>query len=637
MYNIEINSSANAFGNDNIFGIGKIIEGDEIHVTKIVNIYNKSDEYKELACNLGDLIKRKSEIQEITNKYPDENIFIRERNKVDSEIEKVQEKIKNFKAEVVSLYELFIKIPINTGRLKKAKEFFDAGKFREADAILKTEDIENDVTHLKSVKSIKENELRQTMENLKHRAYEYIIKAQIRATDYTNSEWFSQACNFYENALDAYRAEDMLFEYACFLQRHNQNTQSEDFYKEALKEYQILTKFDPDKTNLFITQILNNLAGIHKDKNDFKSAEAEYAEALTICSNIPESYSKIYLHVKAMTLNGLASLHSTINEQSKAKAEYEEALSIIRSLTESEPKPEYSRDIALILYNLAILYKNENEFEKSEAAFNEALNIFRSLSDSDTAYIPYVAMTLNSLAALHKYANKYSQAETEFNEALTIRKKLAEYNPQTHLPEIALILINMAVLHQDNKEFSRAESENEEALTILRTLSASNPEVYHHYLAMTLNNQAVLHKANNEFSRAETELNEALSIRRNLSEFNPMAYLPFVAETLNNLAELHSKNNDFNRAETELNESLSIYKDFATTNPTTYLPFVAQILMNMAIFYIEDKPDKEKSISLAMEAYKIVNPLYKKIPFLEWYYHNILSILKANGVDISNL
>ena len=193
----------------------------------------------------------------------------------------------------------------------------------------------------------------------------------------------------------------------------------------------------------------NNFAAayFYSSLNNFSEAISFYNYCIGL-TNIPEE--------KARVLNNLAILHRNVNEYPKALKEYEKALEIYRKLAEDNPNA-YLPDVAMTLNNLANLHQNINEYPKALKEYEEALEIRRKLAeDNPNAYLPNVATTLNNLAVLHWNVNEYPKALKEYEEALEIYRKLAEDNPNAYLPYVATTLNNLAVLHDDisNKELS---------------------------------------------------------------------------------------------------------------------------------------------------------------------------------------
>ena len=341
--------------------------------------------------------------------------------------------------------------------------------------------------------------------------------------------------------------------------------------------------------------------------------EDYYLQALAVCRERAKALPFYKDHV-ATILNNLAMLHDDLNQFSAAEKEYNEALEIRRKLAKVYPDA-YLPDVAMTLNNLAILHRNLNQYPAAEKEYNEALEIRRELAkDNPDAYLPDVAMTLNNLATLHDDLNQFDAAEKEYNEALEIRRKLAEDNPDAYLPNVANTLNNLAGVYWKTNKLDTAVSILMEALETYRELAKGNPDVYLPYVATTLNNLAVLHDNLNQYSTAEKEYKEALDTYRELAKDNPDAYLPYVATTLNNLAILHYNLNQYLAAEEEYKEALKIRRKLAKVNPDAYLGNVANTLYNMALLIMKDGQRKEKAKQACQESLDLFAAMAQKAP-----------------------
>jgi tetratricopeptide (TPR) repeat protein len=500
----------------------------------------------------------------------------------DGELQQLLKQLEQLKESVFLLYETFTKIEINTERLRQAKAYFDLGQFREADAILKAEDINADLDKLISRGQQLETEQRQIEASKTQIADEFLIKARLWATFYDEKDWFVRVCEYFEGALRATRTAEILFEYAVFLQKHNQ----------------------------------------------FKEALPLYAEALGICRQLAATNPQSYLPDVATSLNNLAVLHKNLNEYETALGEYEEALEIYRQLAASNPQ-SYLPYVATSLNNLANLHYGLNQYERALGEYEEALKIRRQLAASNPqTYLPDVASTLNNLAVLNQALNEYETALGEYEEALEIRRQLAASNPQSYLPDVASTLNNLANLHSDHNEYETALGEYEEALEIRKQLAATNPQSFLPDVAMTLNNLAILNKTLNKYETALEDYEGALKIYRQLVGCNPQSFLIYIADILNNLAVLHKALSEYETALGEYKEALEIYAQLAATNPQTYLPKEAMIKINLSIFYLESVCDRQKSIALANEALTILQP-FLSIPMFQQYAAAAQQVLDA--------
>ena len=232
---------------------------------------------------------------------------------------------------------------------------------------------------------------------LKHKSDEFFLLAMATQTNYDSPNRFEDTCKYFEGSIKSHANKFNIFNYAKFLQEHNQFKEAEEYYSQYLEDFSL------------------------------QLSQAEYA----------------------MTLNNLAVLHSDQNNYQDALLEYEEALEIRRKLAEANPNA-YLPDVATTLNNLAILHRNQNNYQDALQEYEEALGICRKLAETNpNTYLPDVATTLNNLANLHSDQNKYEEALLEYEEALGIYRKLAEANPNAYLPDVATTLINLSIYFQD--------------------------------------------------------------------------------------------------------------------------------------------------------------------------------------------
>ena len=126
---------------------------------------------------------------------------------------------------------------------------------------------------------------------------------------------------------------------------------------------------------------------------------------------------------------------------------------------------------------------------------------------------------------------------------------------------------------------------------------------------------------------------EALHIFRRLADANPDTYLPDLAMTLNNLAVLYSDRHDLAAAQAAYDEALHIRRRLARTNPETYLPKFSGTAVNLSIFYLQNLPDRDKSLAHAGEALAAAWPFVEVLPACLEHARAILQIVEAWGVD----
>ena len=352
--------------------------------------------------------------------------------------------------------------------------------------------------------------------------------------------------------------------------------------------------------------VLFNLGKEYRTVDQAEAAIESFTEALDIWRERAADDLKLYLPLVVDCLTVLAPLRRSLKDHKKAEAEFVEAIEIRKALAAEDPQTNLPQ-VAALYNGLAITHKQMRLPDAAEIEYREALAIYRQLvSSGSEKLLPELALTVFNLAILHGERNENEAAESEYAEALAIRRKLAAKDPPAFLPLVADTLNNLAMLHRTLKNIPAAENEYTEALAIRRELAAVDPQTHLPKLAETLTNLGVLHRSRNEYAAAENEYTEALAIRRELAAKEPEKFLPGVADTLNNLAVLHRSRKEYKAAEEEYGEALAIRRELATKDPEKFLPDVAMTLVNLAIFYQSAKPDRERSLALALEGNRLM-------------------------------
>jgi tetratricopeptide (TPR) repeat protein len=507
---------------------------------------------------------------EIVSELPEGNV----REKAKFKLNDLIEQERRFKEYVNKLSETFSKIEINTERLKQAKKLFDEGKFREADEILRVDEIQNDQDALLKSKLKKEQEVKKLEQQLIDNANEWLIKAQTIELRFDLSNRFDLAIEYYEKALESNKHSEILFDYANFLQKHNQFDRALDIYKDALEVYYVLYKSGSNNSLIPTAAILNNVGIILESRDDLTEAKKYYFDALNIFRELAKIKPEIFLESVAGTLNNLGYLLSKNNDLIEAQKYFEEALEIRRGMKVTS---ESLKGIGQVLNNWALLETKLENFENAEKFYREAIEIYRKqLSFGNKSYLSLLSGTLNNFGTLKTIMYKHSEAIQFYEEALNIKKELSKKNPKTFLPDVATSLNNIGNLYTQMGKFDEAIKSFYEALEITKILSKAHPQVYLSEYAMTLNNIGSVMYNNNNLEQAEQFFEDSLKIRQEIAKINPEVYIPDVAQTLINLALLNAK-----------------------------------------------KFERSKSLNFVLQAENILEPFSGKLPFVEKYYETI--------------
>lgn len=544
----------------------------------VTQVLAHSYQYKELLFQLKTQQKLYDRTPEVENQ---------ERLEISTKINELKNLVEQFKEDVLRLAEQFNRIEINTDRLKRAKEHFDKGEIGEARAVLESElEQMNDENNRLIIE--RDHYQNDVLPKLINNSEEFLLLALSTQTNYNNPNWFEDTCQYFERSIKGNTNERNTFQFALFLQKHNQFKDAETYYELYLNKFStIISVVDKGTT-------LNNLGVLQANQNKFDKALASFEESLKIRKQLANNEINSYSTYVAKTLNNLANLHSIQNEFDKAFIVYEEALQIDRKLAEINP-------------NL---------------------------------YLQEVAGTLNNLANLLSDKNEIARAITEYQESLKINRMLAANNPDTYLPEIARTLNNLGLLYTSQNQFNEASDNFEEALKVIKQLSRYNPNAYLPRMAEILNNLGRLSHFQNELDKSELEFEEVLRIRRRLSEVNYDANISEIAVTLNNLANLYKAKGENENALKAYEESTKIFSELINVSFQTYFPNYAMNLSNLALFYQSAIPNRNKSIEFAVECIKILFPYTKVISSTQSTFKRALLVLKnwqLNDEEINKL
>ena len=515
---------------DNSSGWNIVVQGEcntvTLNLLNIRDLKSKLDEIKELESTLK------------SSGTAEQRLFI------SGLINKRTREVEEYKQNVLQVANSFSNISINTERLRLAKGHFDKGEFREADAILRAEDLVRDQKALLEAWEQKTNELENIGNQLEHNADEYLIKARLTALQYDQPDRFALACQYFELSLLSVRKSDSLVEYAKFLYKHNQYDKADPLFQEIIGLYEDLCKSDPVQFEPKIAGIYNSISLLNTSRNNFQTEESYYRKALEIYERHSIEDLNRFEPLIATTLINLATLYRRRNNLAAAEIHFLRGMEILERFSKIKPKT-FEPELGRAVNNLANLYYAKNEFSLAETNYLKALEIYKRHYKRNPERIePYIARVYNNLGILYRLNMKFDSARMHFEKALTIKSQLCKTNPEAFEPDLAKIYHSLALLHLKEKTDDIAEINYLKALEIYRRLAKTNREIFDSSIAAIYNDLSVIYFRKNDFLKSEEFLGKSMEIYERLAKSDPEIYQASVALINRNLSLVYSKKKD---------------------------------------------------------------------------------------------
>lgn len=461
-------------------------------------------------------------------KYPDDAGFRKDLQQAEQDLAKFIESIRK-------LLDDIDKIPLNTERGKKAKEYFEKGDYQAAREILNATEMSQEKKAL-----LKKNEqINKQLEEIKVQicdlAADFLLKARLAETDYQlGAQRILTTRQYYEEALELSYTPQYLCDYACFLQNEKKFDDAEKVFLDALPICKNLAQNDLATYLPGVAITLINLGNIvsHK-RSHHDQAEAYYLESIEIFLELTKNNIDSYRVDEAGAFTNLGLLISDDpNRFDEARELFEDAIKICRDVHDKTKSGKALYSAAGAINNLCkILIQQDRKlyFDHIEYLLNEALKMYESLAtNNQERYQSDKALVLNNLGNLVAFdsrRNRHGEAEKIHHKALKFHRELSENNPEVYLPEVGLTLRylgRLVALESDRRE--EAEEFLQEALAIYRKLAESNP---HEYLAEVANTLELLGGVNMQWKQSKIAIRyfrESKRIYSFLAEQDPSVF-----------------------------------------------------------------------------------------------------------------
>lgn len=367
---------------------------------------------------------------------------IEKRLPISKKINDLEKVIERFKKDVLRLAKEFSRIEINTDRLKRAKEYFDNGKFDKSLAVLESniDEIVDEQTKLIEKREDYEKEL---IPKLKHSADEFLILALSKATNYKNLNRYSETCEYFELSLKSFESYKNTFLYANFLAHLNDYVKAKECWEKSLNY------FSSENTASEKVELLNNLAIAYSHSNEYDKAKEFYEKALKLGREIEKQEQtekgKSFI---AYVLNNYGNFLTMFSELDEAENKLIESLNIRKVLTQDD-SVESLNNVAFTSLNLGVTYLKKEEYERAESCFNESLYIFTELINEMPFYaLQQIALIKNNLGDLYWKSGFIEKAAENFTESVELYISLVNIEPSVVAPFAVLSLSNLALFHQ---------------------------------------------------------------------------------------------------------------------------------------------------------------------------------------------
>ncbi|MBP6825478.1 MAG: tetratricopeptide repeat protein [Saprospiraceae bacterium] len=329
--------------------------GASINVTQI---FGKSPEYAELKSRLAALDNKIKAKADKCGKYTDpvaKDDCRAELIALNAERDSVQKIETRFRDDVIRLAETFANIPLNSERLRLAKQFFDEGKIREADNVLNAKEMQQEGDALLAKKAGEQQALHTTDSLLLVKADEFALKARLKVTDYSDSLRYDSAIIYFEQSRRYAETVDRLWAFAHLLGQENQTPRAIGYYEAALK----LARSESEEAALAV-----NLGNFYSDVQKMGEAEKMYLRSLDIYERLAKSNPAQFEPDLARICMGLGVFYSDNDRQKEAISILRKGLAIQENLAEKIPVM-HTKSLAYMLNNLGFAYLKDNDFSNA--------------------------------------------------------------------------------------------------------------------------------------------------------------------------------------------------------------------------------------------------------------------------------
>ncbi|CAF0817922.1 unnamed protein product [Rotaria sp. Silwood1] len=281
-------------------------------------------------------------------------------------------------------------------------------------------------------------------------------------------------------------------------------------------------------------EVLNAFGLVAKKCSEYDQAISAYNKALEIVDMNSDVWSEI--------ISNLADIHRKKGNYDEARDLYLKALKQMESLYgQNHPS------IADIMNHLGMLLKKEGKYNEALDYLKQAIKISKHYYGEE---YPSVGMYLTNVGDIYRKQGDFKTAERTYKEALTSLEKA--FGPN-HI-EVAEVLNSMGLVLKKRADYDGAENYYRRAIQIVHDTFGHDQE--HYKLGIYYNNLADLYRKRTQFDTALQLYQRALtSIEKTLGPQHSEA-----AEILHNIGQVQHQLENYNEAIDYINRALIIIK-----------------------------------------------------------------------------
>ncbi len=284
-----------------------------------------------------------------------------------------------------------------------------------------------------------------------------------------------------------------------------------------------------------LSAVLNALGSVYHDTGDYKEAERNYSQALSLLD--PESDTRL----KSDILGNLSVLHTDLGNLPVAE-------DFARSSLDAVPtgSDENAAIVARLKQRLAYILYQQGNLDEARALIRDTVSILRETRGASN---PAVATALNYAAMIQRGSGDPVAAQQSLLEAVDIYRTV--YGPD--YPYLANTLNNLSIAYNQTADFGKAADAQAEALRVgIASYGSDHPNVNSFRINLATNLQDM-----GRLIEAEPLLQEGL--RSDREQLDPGS--PYLVATLDRLGAVLDDLGHHSDAETFLQEAVDLRRE----------------------------------------------------------------------------